>query len=167
MAREEERAGTNPDRRSSLMDAAAFSALAALIGATVGGLTSALASWLTQRTQARALWIGQETIRRQELYKEFIEQASKCYVDALQHDEADIPGLVTLYAKIARMRVLSAPEVVTAADQVGRKIFDCYLERNKTFLELREMVHSDSIDILAGFSEACREELESVRGRQF
>ena len=150
-----------------LMDASVLSALAALLGATIGGSTSLLASWLTQRTQARAQWIGQETARRQELYKEFIEQAEKCYVDAIQHDEADVSGLITLYAKIGRMRILSAPEVVMAAGQVGRKILDSYLEKNKTFVELREMVKSDAIDILAGFSEACREELESLRGHQF
>jgi hypothetical protein len=39
------------------------------------------------------------------LYREFIEEASKCYIDALQHDEADIPSLVGLYAKLGRMRV--------------------------------------------------------------
>jgi hypothetical protein len=149
------------------VDASVFSALAALLGATIGGSTSLVASLLTQRTQVRAQWIGQETARRQELYKEFIEQAEKCYVDALQHDEADIPGLVTLYAKIGRMRIVSAPEVVLAADHVGQKILDSYLEKNRTFLELREMVKSDSIDVLAGFSETCREELESLRGHQF
>ena len=151
----------------TLMDASVFSALAALLGATIGGSTSLLASLLTQRTQARAQWIGQETVRRQELYKEFIEQAEKCYVDALQHDEADVSGLITLYAKIGRMRILSAPEVVMAAGQVGQKILDSYLEKNKTFPELREMVKSDAIDILAGFSETCREELESLRGHKF
>jgi hypothetical protein len=149
------------------VDASVFSALAALLGATIGGSTSLVASLLTQRTQARAQWIGQETARRQELYKEFIEQAEKCYVDALQHDEADISGLVTLYAKIGRMRILSTPPVVVAADQVGQRILDSYLEKNKTFLELREMVKSDSIDILAGFSETCRHEIESLRGKQF
>jgi hypothetical protein len=46
--------------------------------------------------------------RRQILYRDFIEEASKCYIDALQHDEADIPGLVGLYAKLSRMRVLSS-----------------------------------------------------------
>ena len=108
-------------------------------------------------------------LRREDVYKEFIEQASKCYVDALQHDEADadIPGLVTLSALIGRMRIMSTPKVVGIADQIGRKILDSYLVPDKTFHELREMVKSDSIDIIREFSEACREEFESLRARQF
>ena len=81
------------------MDASVITALAALVGAAIGGLTSVLASWQTQRTQARAQWLAHDIARRQDLYKEFIEDASKCYVHALQHEEADIPTLVGLYAK--------------------------------------------------------------------
>lgn len=151
------------------MDASAISALAALIGATIGGVTSLLASWLTQRTHTRVQWLGQAMLRREDVYKEFIVQASKCYVDALQHGEAeaDIPGLVTLYALIGRMRIMSTSKVVDIADQIGRKILDSYLAPDKSFPELREMVKSKSIDIIGEFSEACREEFESLRARQF
>jgi len=81
------------------MDASVISALAALAGAAIGALTSGTASWMTQRTQARPQWLAQERILRQELYKQFIDEASKCYLDALQHGKADIPSLVGVYAK--------------------------------------------------------------------
>jgi hypothetical protein len=149
------------------MDASVITALAALVGAAIGGLTSVLASWLTQRTQIRAQWISQQILRRQDLYKEFIEQASKCYVHALQHDEADIAGLVELYARLGRMRVLSSPKVLECAEQVERKIVDTYLAPDKTFLDLREMLNSGSVDLLHDFSMACRVEFESFRGQQF
>ena len=149
------------------MNASVISALAALLGAAIGGLTSVLASWLNQPTQARAQWLVQDKLRRQELHKEFIEEASKCYFDALQHDKADIPALVGLCAKIGRMRVLSSPKVVESAEQIGRKIVDTYLEQDKTFLELREMLISGSIDLLRDFSETCRAEFESLRPQQF
>src|SRR5271170_5642954 len=110
------------------MDASFISALAALAGATIGGFTSVIASLVSQRYQAHAQWLVQEKLRRQELYKEFIEEASKCYSDALQHDKADIPALVVLYTKIGRMRVLSSPTVVDNAEIVGRKVLDTYLE---------------------------------------
>jgi hypothetical protein len=149
------------------MDASAITALAALMGATIGGLTSVLASWLTQRTQSRAQWLARDIMRRQDLYKEFIEEASKCYVHALQHDEADVPALVGLYAKLGRMRVLSSPKVLESAEQIERKIIDTYLEPDKTFLELREMINSASVDLLREFSVACRAEFESLRAKQF
>ena len=148
------------------MSASIVSALAALAGSVIGGLTSVLASLLAQRTQARVQWIAQEKIRRQELYREFMEEASKCYIDALQHDKGDIPALVNVYTKIARMRVISSPKVIETAEQIGRKIVDTYLESDRTFLELREMVHSKSIDLLSAFSEACREEFEFFRAQQ-
>ena len=149
------------------MDASAITALAALTGAAVGGLTSGFASWLIQKTQARAQWLAQEKLLRQELYKEFIEEASKCYIDALQHDKPDVPALVGLYAKIARMRVLSSHTVLKQAEQIERTIIDAYLEPDKTFPELREMANSGSLDLLRNFSEACRVEFESLRAQQF
>ena len=149
------------------MDTSVVTALAALLGATIGGLTSVLASWLSQRTQARAQWLTHEIVRLQELYKEFVEEASTCYVHALQHDEADIPGLVRLYAKLGRMRILSSPNVLECAGRIERKIIDTYLAPDKSFLELREMINSGSVDLLGEFSAACREEFESLRASQW
>jgi hypothetical protein len=149
------------------MNSSIISALAALLGAAIGGLTSLLASWLTQRTQARAQWISQQILRRQDLYKDFIEHASKCYVHALQHGEADIPGLVGLYGTLGKMRILSPSKVLECAEQVERKIVDTYLAPDKTFLELREMLNSGSVDLLHDFSAACRAEVEPFRAQQF
>jgi hypothetical protein len=142
------------------MNASVVSALAALVGAAIGGLTSVIATWLTQQTQARAQWRARERIWRQQLYKEFIEEASKSYIDALRQDKADIPSLVGLYSKIGRMRVLSSPAVVESAEHVARKILETYLEPDKTFVELRDMANSGAIDLLRDFSDACRTEFE-------
>ena len=149
------------------MNASVISALSGLLGAAIGGFASLLASWMTQRVQVRAQWVVQDRLHRQDLYREFIEEAPKCYIDALQHDKGDIPALVTLYTKIQRMCILSPSNVVAAAEQIGHKILDTYLQPDRTFLELREMVQSNSIDILHDFSEACRQEFESLRAKQF
>ena len=148
------------------MNASVISAMSALLGAAIGGLASFLASWMTQRMQMRAQWLTQERLRQQDLYKEFIEEASKCYIDALQHAQADIPSLVTLYTKIGRMRIFSSPNVIDSAERIGRKILDTYLEPDRSFIELREMVKSNSIDILQEFTKACRDEFESLRTPQ-
>jgi hypothetical protein len=109
-----------------------------------------------------AQWRAQDKLQRQELYREFIERASRCHIE-LQHDKADIPALVELYARVNRIRVLSSPKTIESAESVARTIVDTYLESNKTFLELREMANSGSIDLLRDFSETCREEFESLR----
>jgi hypothetical protein len=49
------------------------------------------------------------------------------------------------------MRILSSPKVIESAELVARRIVDAYLEPNKTFLELREMANSGSIDLLRDF----------------
>ena len=87
--------------------------------------------------------------------------------DALQHGEADIPGLVGLYAKLSRMRAVSPKAVVHRAEEVARKVLDTYLEPDKSFVELREMAIDGTIDMLQGFSAACREEFEEMQARQF
>jgi hypothetical protein len=147
------------------MDPSAITALAALFGAAVGGLTSLCASVLSHRMQTRAQSLAREVDRRQDLYNEFIEEASRCYVHALQHGEADVAGLVSLYAKLGRMRIISSPGVLTSAREIERKIVDTYLAPDKSFLELREMINSGSFDLLRDFSVACRKEFELLRSR--
>jgi hypothetical protein len=149
------------------VDASIISALAALTGAAVGGFTSGITNWLNQRSQLRAQWLLHETSRRQTLYRDFIEEASKCHIHSLQHDEADIPGLVGLYAKLSAMRALSSETVVHCAEDVARKILDTYLEPDKSFVELRQMVIDGTIDLLRGFSDACRDEFAEMQAKQF
>jgi hypothetical protein len=149
------------------VDASITSALAALTGAAVGGLTSGISNWLNHRSQLRAQWMLHEKNRRQILYRDFIEEASKCYIDSLQHDEPDIPGLVGLYAKLSRMRAQSSRPVVHRAEEVARKFLDTYLEPDKSFVELRGMAINGTIDLLHGFSDACHGEFDDMQARQF
>src|SRR5580700_8451624 len=99
------------------MNAAYISAFAALAGSLIGGLTTFAAAWVTQRQQANVQWLLQEKTRRQEL-----EEASKLYVDALIHDQAEIPPLVSLYALINKMRVVSNPRHCRTGRQGRSKI---------------------------------------------
>jgi hypothetical protein len=59
------------------MDSATLSALAALCGAIIGGLTSFGTSWLSQQTQAKVQQRAHKLSQREDLYKDFIEKASK------------------------------------------------------------------------------------------
>ena len=149
------------------MDVSIISALAALTGAAVGGLTSGITNWLNLRSQLRAQWLLHEKSRRQTLYGDFMEEASRCYIDALQHNEADIPGLVGLYAKLSRMRAQSSRPVIHQAEEVARKLLDTYLEPDKSFVELRKMAVDGTIDLLQGFSDACHDEFEEMQAKQF
>ncbi len=138
-------------------------ALAAFGGSAFGGLTSFAAAWLTQRRKAVAQRSAQDKARRQKLYKQFIEEASKLYADALVHDNSEVSVLVSMYALIGRMRIVSGDTVVEKAEAVARMIVETYFSPNRTFLELRELLGSHTMDPLRDFSEACRKELNALR----
>jgi hypothetical protein len=144
------------------MNAAYLSALAALAGSVIGGLTTFAAAWVTQRQQANVQWLLQEKTRRQELYQQFIEEASKLYTDALMHDQVAISPLVGLYALINKIRVFSSPGIAERADKIVRMIIDTYFLPNKTLQELRAMMESGALDPLRDFSEMCRDELSAL-----
>ena len=141
------------------MDSATISAFAALGGALIGGLTSFMTTWLTQRTQSKAQQLAHKLATREDLYKDFIEEASKLYADSLIHETSDVSEIVKLYAMVSRMRIVSSPATVDTADKVACVIVNTYLAPNKTFPQLRDMVNSGTIDMLRDFSEACRNEL--------
>ena len=145
-----------------MMEPATISALAALAGATIGGVTSFAATWLTQRTQARVQELTHSLTVREQLYKAFIKEASKLYADALVHEISDISNLVGLYAMISEMRVISARNTVEGADKVARLIVNTYRSPNKSLPELEDMVNRGAIDVLQTFSEAARQEFRRL-----
>ena len=141
------------------MDPAYLSAIAALAGSAIGGLTSLATSWLTQHTQFRAQQLAHDTSRREDLYKDFVQEAAKLYVDAYGHDKADISNLVNLYALVSRMRIISSPRIIENADKVIRVIIETYLAPNKTFGDVSEILDNEALNPLREFANACREEL--------
>ena len=141
------------------MDNGVLSALAALFGSTIGGCTSLAASWLSKNAEARVQEFVQVKQRRELLYKDFIEEASRLYGDALGSNNAEVPKLVGLYSMVSRMRVLSSPTVVYTAEKVVRMIIDTYFQPNRTLRDLRETIQNGQIDILSEFSVACRDDL--------
>ena len=140
-------------------------AFAALAGSIIGGLTSLAASWLTQHVQFRAQRFAHDLNKREELYRQFIEEASRWYADAYEHDKAEISNLVNLYALVSSMRVLSTADIVEKAEKVVFIIIETYLAPNKTFVDIPETLKNIAMDPLREFSTACHEELHKLRFR--
>ncbi|HVO23786.1 MAG TPA: hypothetical protein VMW56_09170 [Candidatus Margulisiibacteriota bacterium] len=137
-----------------------------MAGSAIGALTTLGASWLTQREQLRTQQLTHDIGRREDLYKDFIEEASKVYGDAIEHgpaEGAEASKLVRLYALISRMRVLSSPVIAEHADDVVRIIIDTYLGPKMSLREVSEKLKSSAfVDPLRDFGEACREELRQI-----
>lgn len=144
------------------MVVAYVSALAALGGSMVGGLTAGIMTWLSQRAQVRAAQLAREMSRRDDLYKDFIVAASEAYGDAILSNEPDVKQLVALYAMISRMRLLSSPRTVECAMRTMDATIGTYFAPNKTLPEVHKMIKSGAgIDPVKDFSEAAREELQA------
>ena len=85
------------------MDIAYISAISALAGSVVGGLTSGVTNWLNQRSQARAGQLAHDLARREDLYRDFIIAASKAYGEAIVSSEPQVQEIIALYAMMSRI----------------------------------------------------------------
>ena len=143
------------------MDSGYITALAALGGAALGGLTSFATSWTTMRTQMKAQRRDTSKSSRQKLYKAFIDESAKIYGDALIHDKLELSGLIDLHAVVSQMRIVSSGPVIETAVNVVKVITETYGQPNKSPEELEVMVSNGSVDILRSFSASCRDEFEA------
>ena len=143
------------------MEAAYVSALAALAGSAIGGLTTFATSWTTQQAQSRAQRVANEKEKREALFGKFLDEAAKLYADAMQNKREDAPAvMIGIYALTNRIRLSSSARVVEKADAITEIIMDTYLSPNMTVEEVRNKWMEQRIDPLRDFSEACREELQ-------
>jgi len=76
---------------------------------------------------------------------------------------------MVLYEKLSRMRIISSPEVLAAAEEVVKRIINTLLQPaiSLTSEKVRQMFESGSADILRSFGEACRLEFDALRAQQF
>jgi hypothetical protein len=145
------------------MDAAFISAVSALAGSVVGGLTSGLTNWLNQRAQVRAGLVTHSLSRREDLFRDFMIIASKAYGEALVSSDPKIEELVQLYGMISRMRAMSSAQTVACAEKVMIETIAAYSVPNKTIPEVHDLLKSGTrIDPLKDFAEAVRTELRML-----
>jgi hypothetical protein len=138
-------------------------AIASFSGSASGTLASIVTGWVTQRRKDRVRHTLRATYQLEELYKDFIEEASRLYADALVNDKSEISKLVDLYSLIARMKILSSDAVIEAAEKAAHLIIQTYLAPNRTFVDLPALINE--MDPLRDFSEACRRELQTAHRR--
>ena len=145
------------------MDPAYISAFSALAGALIGSLASFSTSWVTQRTQIRHTQSEAERARLEALYSEFITESARLLGDALSNQKDDVADMVGLYALVGRMRLVSSPAVVAAADQIIIGIITTYQGPNLALHEMHEYVREGRMNYLVQFGEAARADLAHRR----
>jgi len=147
------------------MNAAYISTLAALAGSAIGALASFAMTWLTQHQQERATRPAQEMSRRERLYGEFIDEASRMLADALTHHLEEPSKMVPHYAIVGKLRHFASAIVVTRADEAMGQIVQIYDLPNADFRNPAERPTQQRVDILRAFGEACWDDLQRYARR--
>jgi hypothetical protein len=148
------------------VDPAYLTGLAIFSGSVVGALTSLTSAWLTKQHEARHQRASEAKLWRQRLYGQFIDEASKLYLDALVRDQAEAPAMVSLYGLISKIRMTSNAKIVESAEAVIRTILRTYSCPNKSSPELQDLILKRKfVDPLLDFSEVCRDELRDLPSR--
>jgi hypothetical protein len=119
------------------MNGAEISAIAALSGSALGGLTPIISNYLVQRGQTEREMLERELGARQSLYSDFIQFATKIYVDATTKEMEDADDLVALYALISRIRLIASTSVIEAAEEFAANVTKRYGEKAIPFEVLK------------------------------
>ena len=142
-----------------------LSALAALIGALMGGGASLVAAIYTQRYQNRLQRIARETTKRETVYADFIMNASKLLLKAQIRNEITLGGdEQQLVGLTDRMRLFAPPSVIAEAEAVIRALIEVSLKPGVAPRDLAVAALSGNPvpDPLLSFSLACRSDLDKL-----
>ena len=140
------------------MDPGNIAALSALFGSAIGALASLGTSWFTHHYQNERQRAVREHVRRERIFVEFIDLASKNFVEALLQTAIEDPAkFIPLYATIGKLRLFASARTVEAAEQVMNRLVATYYAPKLDFHARPEV--DRSIDILREFAESCRAEL--------
>jgi hypothetical protein len=140
------------------MDSTIITAGAAALGSLVGAAASITTTWITQRTQTIREHTEARLRERELLYGEFITEASRLAVDALNHSLEQPDKLVTLYGILGRIRLVASERVLAEAERCCRRIVGLYMQPNLTTEQIRSALETENLDPLKAFSDACRAE---------
>ena len=150
----------------SIDAAAILSQVSGLLGALIGGGASLAVAVYNQRAEERIQRVASEVTRRETVYADFLESASKMLLNAYTHDEIvlgdDEQHLIGL---INRMRLFAPPDIVGDAEAVLKAIVEISL---KPSIELRQLARESlsknpDPDPFLKFSLICRADLDHVR----
>ncbi|MBE7209434.1 MAG: hypothetical protein INR65_00285 [Gluconacetobacter diazotrophicus] len=140
------------------MNTATLSAFAALSGSAIGAGASFATTWLTQHYQDRQQRLSLENTRRERLFGDFIEAASRLLADALVAPIEDPARLVPLYAVLGKLRLFASRETIAAADHVMYRIL--VTSRSPALQTAMSELHEEkAYDMMRDFTECCRAEL--------
>jgi len=147
---------------NATIDSTLITALAGVMGSAVGGLASFATTYFTQRNQTHRYLISREAAHREELYSQFVNEATNLYIDSLGKTLENAAALIGLYSLVGRIRLIAGDRVLLAAERIAEAIVDSYRRPPRTFEDEYKLVRERQVDPLKEFTQACREERRSI-----
>ena len=149
----------------SIDPAALLSQVSGLLGALIGGGASLAVAIYNQRSETRLQRVAKEITKRETVYADFLESASKLLLNAYTRDEIVLGGDEQhLVGLINRMRLFAPRNVVAGAEAVLKAIVEISLNPS---IELRQLA-TESLsktpdpDPFLKFSLICRADLDDL-----
>jgi len=147
---------------NAAFDSTWITAFAGVMGSAVGGLASFATTYFTQRNQTHRDLISREAAHREELYSQFVNEATNLYIDSLGKTLDNPAALIGLYSLVGRIRLIARDRVLLAAETIAEAIVDSYRRPPRTFEDEYKLVREGHFDPLREFTQACREERQSM-----
>ena len=113
------------------------------MGSLVGGLASFATTYFTQRNQAHRDLLSRDAAHREELYSQFIKEATNLYIDSLDKTLDNPTSLIGMYSLVGRIRLVSSDKVLAAAEKVADSIVDSYSRPPTTFDDVYKVIRED------------------------
>jgi hypothetical protein len=148
------------------MDSSIIAAFSAILGTSVGGLTTFLTTFLNQRYAMRRDILTKDVANREQLYSEFLKEVGNLYFDSIHRtlDEAgQQTSMISMYSLVGRIRMISSEAVLKAAEDVAQDIVESYKRPPMSLQEFQQLWGSS--DPWHEFTNACRAEREKMLGR--
>ena len=109
------------------MDSSIIAAFSAILGTTVGGLTTFATTFLTQRYAMRRDILAKDVANREQLYSEFLKEVGNLYFDSVNRtldDTSQQAWLMRMYSLVGRVRMISSEAVLTSAEKLAEDIIE-------------------------------------------
>src|SRR5260370_20726827 len=148
------------------MDSSIIAAFSAILGTTVGGLTTFATTFLNQQYAMRRDILAKDVANREQLYSEFLKEVGKLYFDSVNRtldDTSQLASMITMYSLVGRIRMICSEAVLTSAEKVAEYIVECYKRPPMSFQEFQQSWGTSNP--WHEFTKACRAERQSMLGR--
>src|SRR5262245_59567940 len=123
------------------MDGSIIAAFYAILGTTVGGITTFVTTFVNQRYTAHRDILAKDVANREQLYSEFLKEVGSLYFDSLNRtldDTSQQASMIRMYSLVGRIRMISNEAVLTSAEKVADDIIESYKRPPTTFQEFQQ-----------------------------